>query len=162
MFFYYCYYQYYLCRSAHHPFSSTQLGFRYFPRWLRRPPNFRRVLEYWSRRVTYLPCMRWWYPSCRSSRVRKYVSWRTHVCAHQNLAARSTCTNATTLPRLLLPRLRFQRLSWPAVTRFPTRQRSRWPCPIKSNPPRRPESWASDRLQGRQRCHVGIPQSVWG
>ena len=80
------YYQYYLCRSAHHPFSSTQLGFRYFPRWLRRPPNFRRVLEYWSRRVTYLPCMRWWYPSCRSSRVRKYVSWRTHVCAHQNLA----------------------------------------------------------------------------
>lgn len=76
--------------------------------------------------------------------------------------ARSTCTNATTLPRLLLPRLRFQRLSWPAVTRFPTCQRSRWPCPIKSNPPRRPESWASDRLQGRQRCHVGIPQSAWG
>ena len=91
IFFYYYYYQYYICRSAHHPFSSTQLGFRYFPRWLRRPPNFRRVLEYWSRRVTYLPCMRWWYPSCRSSRVRKYVSWRTHVCAHQNLAQVHFC-----------------------------------------------------------------------
>merc|ERR1712205_61981 len=69
-------------------------------------PDLRRVVVYWSCRLSYPPCARWWYQSFRPGSFRKHVPWWTHVRPDQDLAQVALAEQPAGAPlrRLLRPR----------------------------------------------------------